>query len=70
MIEHVLMDYEGEPVSIEEGEMFTWYPDEGEHWNSETCEFEPDEDEEEAYGDDDDAPVVAPYFDTGWHDCN
>lgn len=45
MIEYVLMDYEGEPVSIEEGEMLTWYPDEGEHWNSETCEFEPDEDD-------------------------
>ena len=45
MIEHVVMDYEGEPVSIENGEMLWWEPDDGEHWNSETRKFERDEEE-------------------------
>lgn len=47
MIEPVIMDYNGEPVSIENGEMLWWYGEEGTHWNAATRQFEPDEDEEE-----------------------
>ena len=53
MIEYVVMDYDGEPVSIEEGEILLWEPETGEHWNSSTCQFEADEEEEE-YDDYDD----------------
>ena len=46
---YVLMDYDGAAVVIDNGEMLYYEPDEGEHWNSETCEFEPDEDDEDWY---------------------
>ena len=36
MIEYTIMDYEGEPVTIEDGEIMYWEPDDGEHWNLET----------------------------------
>lgn len=45
----VVMDYDGNPVSIENGEMLWWYPDDGERWNSETCQFETPEEDEEDY---------------------
>ncbi len=31
-MEAVIMDYEGEPVIIEDGELLVVYPDDGEHW--------------------------------------
>ena len=53
MIKHVVMDYEGEPVTIEDGKMYEpsppydCYRDKWAEWNSETCEweFEPDDEE-------------------------
>lgn len=66
MIEYTVMDYEGEAVTIEDGEMLTVYADRGEHWNSETCEFEPDEDDDlnEPCGNDRED------YGMGWYDCN
>ena len=56
MIEYTVMDYEGEPVIIENGEMLDVYADSGEHWNAQTCEFEPDEEEDSySYADEDDS---------------
>ena len=45
MINPVIMDYNGEPVSIENGEMLWWDADDGKHWNPQTLSFEPDEDD-------------------------
>lgn len=69
MIEYVVMDYDGEPVTIENGCMYEPSPpydcesDKWAVWNSETCEweFEPDDDrcgnDRRDYGGD-------------WYDCN
>lgn len=46
-MEAVIMDYEGEPVIIEDGELLVVYPDDGEHWNSTTRQFEPDDEDDE-----------------------
>ena len=52
MIEYVVMDYDGDPMTIEDGEMYNCEPDRGEHWNPATCEFEPDEDDSDDDWDD------------------
>lgn len=68
MIEYTIMDYEGEPTIIENGEMYEPSPpydcetDKWAEWNSETCEweFEPDDscgNDRRDYG-------------GGWYDCN
>ena len=67
-IEYVLMDFEGNPVTIEDGTRWYWCPEDGEHWNSTTLQFEPDEDTDEDSDDDfDDEPDWdrIPY---GWKD--
>ena len=55
MVDYVVMDYDGEPVIIEDGEMCDVEPDEGEHWNPDTLELEPDDDEDD-YENYDDEP--------------
>lgn len=44
---YVLMDYNGKPVSIENGKKYWWDAEEGQHWNSQTRQFEDDEEEDE-----------------------
>ena len=51
MIEYTVMDYEGEAVCIDDGEILTVYADKGEHWEPLTCKFEPDEEEEVEHDD-------------------
>lgn len=62
----VVMDYDGKPVSIEDGQMMWWDAADGEHWNSDTCQFEDDEAEDDDEDDDDDEVDwdEIPY---GWH---
>lgn len=67
MLEPVILDYDGTPVSIEEGELLEWYPDDGEHWNPDTRQFEPNDDDE---FDDDDYGNAAKLYGRGWYDCN
>ncbi len=44
MIEYTVLDYEGEPVTIEDGEMLIADPPDYDFsWNSEDCEWEPDD---------------------------
>lgn len=67
MIEYVLMDYDGEAVSIENGEMLWWYPDKDEHWNPDTLKFEPnddDDDEDKDYGDEPPARICDYWWDS------
>lgn len=40
MIEHTVMDYEGKPVSIEDGEIYEVDAPYKKVWNSEWCEWE------------------------------
>ena len=53
---------DGKPVSIEDGEMLWWFGDDGEHWNSETLQFEDDEEDD----DEDDREL----YGMDWYDCN
>ena len=55
MVEYVVMDYDGEPVSIEDGEILWWDVEDGERWNAETLSFEPDDEDDDStdYDDDD-----------------
>lgn len=65
MIQYVVMDCEGKPVTIEDGLKFWHEPDDGQRWNSATLQFEPDDDEPlDEYGND-----VRDYG-LGWYDCN
>lgn len=66
MIEHVLMDYDGEAVEIEDGQKWFVSPEEGQHWNASTRQFEDDEPDEEEE-DEVDYPRHK-YHD--WYDCN
>ena len=44
MIEYTVLDYEGEPVTIEDGELLMADPpDYDSHWNAKDCEWEPDD---------------------------
>ena len=45
MIKYVVMDYDGELVTIDDGRMYYREADEGQHWDSETLQFEDDEDD-------------------------
>lgn len=63
MIEYTIMDYDGEPVTIEDSTMYYWDAEDGQHWNSETLQFEDDEEEEEDCDDEPDWDAI-PY---GWH---
>ena len=71
-MEAVIMDYDGEPVIIEDGELLVVYPDDGEHWNSTTRQFEPDDDDDdEPRGDEDDYDrSFRKLYGGGWDDCN
>ena len=66
MVEYTVLDYEGEPVTIEDGEILEAEPpesDEGEYyWDSQECdwEFEP----YDRNGND------ARDYGMGWYDCN
>lgn len=58
---YVLMDYDGKTVTIEDGTMYCWDADDGQHWNSETLQFEDDDDEEDDNCDDEPDRDAIPY---------
>jgi len=62
----VLLDYEGDPCFIEDGEVYEVWLEKGEHWNPQTQEIEPDEPEftGDPYPDDRKAMGMS------WWDCN
>ena len=67
---YVLMDYDGKPVSIENGEKYYWDGDEGEHWNPATLSFELDDEDEDFSDDDEPCGNDRELYGLGWYDCN
>ena len=78
MIEYVVMDYDGEPVTIEDGRMWEAEPPK-EVWHDRRGEYV-DEEEGEIYWDSDDLDWKIELYDfngndrelygMGWYDCN
>lgn len=73
MIEHVVMDYDGEPVTIENGEIYdaesSYYDHEKgrtvtQIWNPATLDWEDPDDDDEPCGND------RALYRLGWYDCN
>lgn len=51
MIEYTVMDYEGEPVTIEDGEIYEADPPtSNSQWNSDDCEWEDPDELESTFG--------------------
>lgn len=64
MIEYVTLDYDGEPVTIEDGEILEAEPPYRDQvWNPESLDWE-DAPAESEYGND------ARDYGRGWYDCN